>query len=81
MYNCMYIPVVSHWSRKVELYNYRLVPLKPNFFGSMKICLVESNPAYPVIFSLVYVEKLPWQKIWLNQESSLTDVWLYIENY
>ena len=22
------------------------------------------------------MEKLPWTKIWLNQESSLTDVWL-----
>ena len=37
---------------------------------------LKSNPANPVIFSLVYIEKLPWQKIQLNQESGLTDVWL-----
>ena len=29
-----------------------------------------------VIFSLVYIEKLPWQKIGLNWESGFTDVWL-----
>ena len=25
---------------------------------------------------MVYIEKLPWQKIWHNQESGLTNVWL-----
>ena len=36
--------------------------------GAWKSVSLKSNLAYPVIFSLVYMEKLPWQK------SGLTDV-------
>ena len=55
---------------------YRWVLLKPDFLGALKSVQCKSNLSYPVIFSLVYMEKLPLQKIQLNQESSLTDVWL-----
>ena len=41
---------------------YRWVPLKPDFLGAWKSVWLKSNAAYPVIFSLVYMEKLPWQK-------------------
>ena len=34
---------------------YRWVPLKPDFLGALKSVWLKSNPAYPVIFSLVYL--------------------------
>ena len=55
---------------------YRWVLPKLDFLEARKSVWPKSNLAHPVIFSLVYMEKLPRQKIWLNQESSLTDVWL-----
>ena len=37
------------------------------FWEHENLSSLKSNPAYPAIFSLVYIEKLPWQKIQLNQ--------------
>ena len=47
---------------------YSLVPLKLDFLGAWKSAWLKSNLAFPVIFSLVYIEKLPWQKIQLKQD-------------
>ena len=65
--------------KETELkYKYRWVPLKPDFFfwEHENLSGLRVKLAYPVIFSSVYVEKLPWQSIWLNQESGLTDIQL-----
>ena len=51
---------------KDQIYKYRWVPLKLDFLGARKSVWLKSNPAYPVIFSLVYKEKLPSPGIQLN---------------
>ena len=50
------------------------------FFGSIKICLPYQQSGLSVLkFTLNYKKiklYICWQKIWANQESSLTTVWL-----
>ena len=57
-------------------YLYRWVPLKPDFLGSMKICLAYQLSNLWVIFYIKSYKEKFWQKIWAKQQSDLTAVQL-----
>ena len=54
---------------------YRWVPLKLEFFGSMKISVwLKHYPAYPIIIISLIIQRNLAKKIWAKQESGLTAV-------
>ena len=73
----------SHWpnaNRRFiwinQDYEYRWVPLKPDFLGAWKSVWLKHYLAYPIIIINLIIQRNLATKSWAKWESSLTAVWL-----
>ena len=69
--NIKYIIAISNLH-----FQYRWVPLKPDFLGAWKSVWLKHYPAYPIIIISLIIQRNLATKIQAKWESGLTAVWL-----